>query len=303
MISREEKNKELQDELIWQERKEKYSKVILRILKISFWIFFFFFSSFLLLRYVGTNGLIVKEYGLSYHELPTSFSGLKIVHFSDLHFGNYLKEEQVTNVINQINRIHPDIIVFTGDLVDNDYPITEEEIEFLIQSFNHLETTIGKFSVKGEVDGTTYQKVISNTDFIELTDDYQLIYRDKNIPIVISGVDSTSSTFQNRLRYFEDENADSSLFHIVLTHEPDVVDSLLEKYSINLVLAGHSHNGQIVLPYIGGILRKNGAKNYYKPYYHINQCDLYISSGIGSSPYPYRFLNHPSINFYRIRSN
>ena len=80
-------------------------------------------------------------------------------------------------------------------------------------------------------------------------------------------------------------------------HEPDNI-----KYTsdFDLVLAGHSHNGQVKLPYIGAIFTPNGSKKYYDEYYKVNKSDLYISGGLGSSILNLRFFNKPSINLYRI---
>ena len=69
----------------------------------------------------------------------------------------------------------------------------------------------------------------------------------------------------------------------------------------NLILAGHSLGGRIKIPFIGGIINDKGANQYNKDYYKLKNSDLYISSGIGSNIYPYRFLNSPSINLYRLR--
>ncbi len=70
--------------------------------------------------------------------------------------------------------------------------------------------------------------------------------------------------------------------------------------NINLVLAGHSHNGQINIPYIKKLFLPEGSKKYYNNYYKVNNTNLYISSGLGESKINFRLFNKPSINFYRI---
>ena len=90
-------------------------------------------------------------------------------------------------------------------------------------------------------------------------------------------------------------------YKIILTHEPDITDEIIKKdNSVNLVLAGHSHNGQIRLPLIGALTTPNEAKKYYDNYYKIGNTHLYVSSGIGVSKVNFRLFNRPSINFYRI---
>ena len=89
-------------------------------------------------------------------------------------------------------------------------------------------------------------------------------------------------------------------YKIILVHEPDISDNIVDNYNVSLILAGHSHNGQIRLPVIGAMYTPPYAKKYYDEYYNIGNTDLYISSGIGVSTINYRLFNRPSVNFYRI---
>ena len=84
-------------------------------------------------------------------------------------------------------------------------------------------------------------------------------------------------------------------------HEPDKVVDLQNKY--DLILAGHSLNGQINIPLIKQLLLQKGSKKYYKNHYLINNTDMYISSGIGTTKFKYRLFNKPSVNLYRLTKN
>ena len=88
--------------------------------KFTFILILFFVIVFLYAKYIGTMGFITKEYTIYSNNLPTSFDGLKIVHFSDLHYNYAINEDKVTSVIEEINLIDPDIVVFTGDIIDKD---------------------------------------------------------------------------------------------------------------------------------------------------------------------------------------
>ena len=90
------------------------------------------------------------------------------------------------------------------------------------------------------------------------------------------------------------------MFTITLLHEPDSIDNILNTEHVDLALAGHSHNGQIRLPFIGALKTVNGAKKYKNEYYHIGNTDLYISGGIGTSDMKLRFFDRPSISIYRL---
>ena len=92
-------------------------------------------------------------------------------------------------------------------------------------------------------------------------------------------------------------------YKVMLVHEPDVSEKIVDNYNVSLILAGHSHNGQVRLPIIGAIYTPEGSRKYYDEHYVIDGTDLYISSGIGVSTINYRFWNRPSINFYRLNKN
>lgn len=251
-------------------------------------------------RYIGTTGLITKEYKVI-ADIEESYDGLKIVHFSDLHYGRILTEKRLNNLIDEINLIKPDIVVFTGDLIDQDAVLNNDDLNVLTKKISSIKAKLNKYAILGN-DDYNYDKekiktIFKNSDFIVLENESDIIYNENNDKIFIGGIDtnnidSYNSTFDN----INDIN-----YKIIIMHAPDYTDEILKNYNnINLILAGHSHNGQIRVPLIGAIFLPDNAKKYYDNYYKINETDLYISSGIGVSKYNFRLFNRPSINFYRI---
>ena len=95
---------------------------------------------------------------------------------------------------------------------------------------------------------------------------------------------------------------DEESYKIIILHEPDYTDEIIS-LNPNLILGGHSHNGQVNIPYLKKYFVPTGSKKYYDEHYLVNNTNLYISSGIGVSRYNFRLFNHPSINFYRINKN
>ena len=212
----------------------------------------------------------------------------------------------IKKIIKEVNLIKPDIIVITGDLIDKDATLTEKDISFLKDSLAKLESKYGKYAIYGNHDITysreKIEEIYKYSNFKLLVNDYDIIYGKRNEALFIGGLDSLLEGEQNiekTMSYFNDH--EDILYKILLVHEPDSTDNILEKYpNTNLILAGHSHNGQVRLPLIGAIYTPSGSKKYYDNYYKINETDLYISSGIGVSRINFRLFNKPSINFYRI---
>lgn len=254
-------------------------------------------------RFVSTSGLKVKEYKVTNSLISETYHGLKIVHISDIHYGSTIFEKQLEKLVNKVNEIKPDIVVFTGDLFTDK---KEYHKEGIIDKLGSIEAKLGKYYISGNHDKPIedYQDILDKSGFLNLDDTYDLIYDNSSEPILISGI---SSCFDNESDIgYKTEKLDNYLatvekpmYSILLLHEPDTID-MLDLSHYNLILAGHSHGGQVRLPFIGKIVTPHGSKKYYDAHYTVEDTELYISSGIGNSELNFRFFNRPSINFYRI---
>lgn len=274
-----------------------------RFLAITFIILLSIFGILLYSRYVATSGLITKEYVIT-TDIADSYDGFKIVHFSDLHYGRIITDQELKIISKEINLINPDIVVFTGDLIDDSIDIDNFNDEKLISFLSSVKAKYGKYAVRGNHDYVVYADKIRNlfidAGFTYLENSYDILYNESNDKIFIGGLDTSfydKDDLDKTLAY-QDENIS---YKIILTHEPDISDEIVSKdNTINLILAGHSHNGQVRLPFIGALMTPEKAKKYYDNYYKIQNTDLYVSSGIGVSKVDFRLFNRPSINFYRI---
>lgn len=278
---------------------------------ISLIIFISIICSILLYsRYVSTKGLIVREYKIIDEKITDNFHGLKIVHISDIHYGTTINKKELTNVVEKINSLHPDIVVLTGDLLDENVELPKNYEKEITELLSKIETTIGKYAINGNHDYKfkNFNTIIEQSGFINLNDNYDQIYKNGNNFILLSGI--STNMYENKkieeklenttnlLNNIPDEEK-KNIYKILLVHEPDVIDNI-NSIDFDLVLAGHSHNGQVRLPFIGSIKKVELAEKYYDEHYTINNTDLYISGGLGTSKVKFRFFNKPSINFYRI---
>lgn len=277
-----------------------------KVLKWLFIVIVFIIGIVLYARFVGTMGLTTKEYVIMDKNVPDNFDGLKIVHFSDLHYNRAISLNKVKSIVNEINDINPDIVVFTGDLIDRDAIISDNDYDELANILGNIKSKYGKYAVIGnhdyEKDKDGVIKVFHKADFKYLENSYEIIYNKENEKIFIGGLGNVTHNQEDiskMMEYFNDEGNKID-YKIILVHEPDIADNIVKDYKVNLILAGHSHNGQVRLPIIGAIYKPPYAKNYYDNYYNLDGTNLYISSGIGVSTVNYRLFNHPSINFYRI---
>ena len=93
------------------------------------------------------------------------------------------------------------------------------------------------------------------------------------------------------------ETSDDYDYNIVLSHEPDTFDTI-KSYNIISVFSGHSHGGQVRLPFIGAIYNINGARVYKEHHHYLNGTHLYVNFGLGATIIPLRFYNPSVLDVY-----
>ncbi len=298
MSSREEKNKDKQEHLESIERNETIKKGFILFLKITIIVLLIILLNVLYTKYISTLGIIVKEEAIYSSDISEDFSGLKVVQFSDLHYGSTIFLDEVKNLVKIINLRKPDIIVFTGDLIDENYKLSLKKQEQLTSVLGKLNASMGKYAVSGEEDDDDFLSILNQCNFNVLDNSSDVIYSSDNSTMTIVGL-SSKEINQNVEAAFTNTNPKD--FTITLVHEPDSADDILESHRSDLILAGHSHNGQVRIPKIEPFIRKEGAKKYPDEFYKLDNSKLYVSSGIGCSDFNFRLGARPSINFFRLR--
>lgn len=253
---------------------------------------------------------------LSFPNLPDSFEGLKIVQISDLHLGslnsNYEEMQQAVDIINGEN---PDIICFTGDLVNNFY---EETIGWE-KVFNKLNARLGKYSIMGNHDYGDYSKWPSpeakaanlrNIKIAHKRLGFKLLnnqsltieYNDDKIAMV--GVENWGHPpFP---RYGDLKKAQKNIqdipFKILMTHDPDHWDAeVVPESDIDLTLAGHTHGMQFGLEFKG--FQWSPAKYKFKRWaglYQRGKQFLYVNRGLGYLGMPARVGMPPEITIIEL---
>ncbi len=277
---------ELEEELEDEEEKAKRAPRIIRtLILITIIILVIFLIGYLLTRYVGNYGIIVKECPVYSNKINDDWNGTKIVQFSDINYNEY--RTNVKEVIQKINLTNADYVIYTGDLINKNYKVTEEDKNFLRTEISKINAT-NKYAIKGENDNEVFDEIFSNSDFqiLEPNEVYRLHSKRSYINLLVLNEN------------IENIPLDDEIYNIVLTHNPNNIDNILKVYHPDLLLAGHNLNGSINLP----LIRDLNMSKYNKPYYEINNTKIYVSGGIGNRDHEHRLFNHPSINFYRIRT-
>ncbi len=298
-MTREELNKQMHEEINEENKVKKNKGIIKFTIKSTIFLIVFFTLFYTYTTYVSTVKIGVREYRITNKKIPDSLNGLKIIHLSDLHFGSTMFNENVKEIEKITNKRKPDIVVFTGDLINKDYKLSSKEQEKLIKYLKGIDASLGKYAILGDQDDELVSTIFNQSDFTILRNEYELIYKNNNDSIMLIGLTAKDQDIDKAYSYFKEENHNSNIYTITLVHKPDSADEIVS-HPTDLILAGHSHNGNIRIPFINyPLYQYEGAKKYNQEYYKIGNTKLFISSGLGTTN-GFRLFCRPTINFFRI---
>lgn len=227
-----------------------------------------------------------------------------VVQFSDTHLGEYFSLYDLERVVNKINSLDADIVVFTGDLIDeaNKY----NQISDISGVLSKIKSKYGKFCIYGNHDYGSgayeyYSDIMKSSGFQLLVNNTVTININDKI-VNISGADDGiwgNIDYDKCMSKFSPET-----INILLLHEPDLIKGFLD-YPIDLTISGHSHGGQVYIPLYGPLVSTNYSDNYVKGLYEIENewgTRLFVSSGIGNTKVPFRLFNIPEIVNFQMKS-
>ena len=305
-MTREELSQDMQDEIFKEENRLKIKSIIITIIKWVIILVIVFILFILYTKNISTTGFIIREERVISKKLPQELNGLKIVQFSDLHYGSTVKNKELKKIVSMINETEADIVVFTGDLIDTKYKLKNKERENIINELSSINSNIGSYAVLGDEDNDDFLTILNQSNFVILNNMYDLVYYDNNNPILLSGISYSKddSVYYKAYDYYNDPNHNSNIFSVTLIHQPDTIYDLKDRFHSDLYIAGHSHNGNIRIPFIGSVINKTGSKKYHNEYYDLDGTPLYISSGLGTNnKLGIRLFCRPSISLYRLSNS
>lgn len=302
-MTREEINEAKQKEIFKEQNKENIKKTIKLFIKLTIIFMIVTTLFYTYTSYVSTTKIGVREYRITNKKIPKEFNGLKIIQISDLHYGSTMLLTDINKIKNLSNERKPDLIVFTGDFINKGKKLSPKEQEKIIKELKAMNASLGKYAILGDEDDETVSTIFNQSEFTLLKNEYDLIYKENNNPILLIGLTSSLSKNQdieNAYHYFQEEQHNADIYTITLLHEPDAVDNILNNHKSDLFLAGHSHNGYIRIPVLNySFFKQKGAIKYNKEHYSLDNSELYISSGLGTKK-GIRLFCRPSLNFFRL---
>lgn len=244
--------------------------------------------------------LQINEISFVDPSLPANFGGFRIAHVSDLH--NAIFGENNQQLLLQLENAQPDIIAFTGDMVDAVEPHPERTLALLREAAKIAPC----YYVTGNheprlPDFNAYLQALEDAGVTVLRGEAVTLTRDGQ-QLNILGVDDYTLFPGNNGQKCVDamiaqlETLPRDGFDVLLFHRPELAEQLWE-LDIELVLSGHAHGGQIRLPLLGGLYAPDQGylPEYDSGLYSFDDMSLILSRGLGNSSFPFRLNNPPEI--------
>ncbi|MCR8929353.1 metallophosphoesterase [Priestia megaterium] len=255
-------------------------------------------------KYIEPRRLQIVRHTITSKNIPKSFNGIKILQFSDIHLGLSYDLLQLEQLMVTINNLKPTLILFTGDLMDvpNEYP-HPERIPPILQ---RLQAPLGKYAIYGNHDhggyGTNiYKQAIEDAGFRLLVNEVDTVFMPDKSYIHICGLDDImlgNPQYEGTLGQLQPD-----IFSIAMIHEPDVAVKAAP-FPVDLQLSGHSHGGQIQIPFYGPLITPPFGTVYPEGMYEVgdSKMKLYVNRGLGTTRIPFRFLATPEITLFTLQS-
>ncbi|HYT83385.1 MAG TPA: metallophosphoesterase [Gemmatimonadales bacterium] len=247
---------------------------------------------------------VVTQHSLLFRNLPAGLDGLRIAHLSDVHAGIHMEREKMEAIVALTNRLRPDLILQTGDMID----ISRSYIPDYVRAFRDLRAPLGVVTVLGNHDRYTGEEAVVRG----VRDAGQVLVRNgvhvverNGAAMALAGIDDPHNWTADDPQQGDIDAAlqrappPAEAFTVLLAHRPGAFDGAVPR-GIPLTLAGHIHGGQLYLPVIGWSAGRLITK-YVMGHFQRGESQLYVSRGIGVVGVPIRVFVPPEIALLELR--
>ncbi len=272
--------------------------------------------SFLALSAASIGGLALYAGEISRHELsleqrtihlprlPDAFRGMRIVQISDFHYTEYTEPFFMREVVRQVNRLRPDIVFLTGDFVSFGpwgHAYARRHAPECAAILSGLECPL-RYAILGNHDvvvGSSYVVGPLHEHGIPVLVNRAIALERDGQRVWLAGLGSACEYKCHPERAITASIMNSKEALIVLAHEPDILPDIAH-YNADLMLSGHTHGGQVRIPFLPPLVLPPFGKRYVEGLFRYGPTQLYVNRGIGAVGLPFRFRCSPEITVLNL---
>jgi len=251
------------------------------------------------------NGFAVETVHLKLKRLPRAFSGFRVAQISDIHMGGWMNLDRLQHVADLITSQKPDVLTITGDFLKGRSftAASQQWISDLVRVLSPLGESIPSFAVLGNHDYWTnpdaVREMLRRCGITDLTNAVVTVTREDE-KLCFCGFDDIrhGNVRLNDVIAQLDENTAA----ILLVHEPDFADTSAATGKFDLQISGHSHGGQVVIPYFGPPVLPVSGRKYPGGLYKVGDMLHYTNRGVGTDTVALRINCPPEITVFVLES-
>jgi predicted MPP superfamily phosphohydrolase len=253
---------------------------------------------------ISRHEVSIEHVALTLPRLPDVFHGLRLVQISDLHYANFTEPFFIKRIVEHVNRLKADIVLFTGDYITNGLWAYEDITRFAYDCAAILSqvTCPIRYAVLGNhdyaVNHVMVEDALTTHNIPVLTNRSEPLERDgKRLWLAGIGDALTRNADLNRAIPAASRTGNEPV--ILLAHEPDILPSVAP-LGVDLMLSGHTHGGQIRLPFLPAMFLPVMGRDYVEGLFRMGNTQLYVNRGIGTVNLPFRFNCPPEITVFTL---
>jgi predicted MPP superfamily phosphohydrolase len=248
---------------------------------------------------VASEEIEISNHTIRIKNLPTTFDGLKLVHLTDIHHSKFVSFKDVSRMVELSNLQDPDVVLLTGDYIT----WSRKFIAPVAEALRGLKSRLGVYAVLGNhdvrVDADQVTQALKKAQIKVLRNASARIDL-KGDSLWIGGVDEYMYG-QSDIRKAM-SNVPRSQPRILLAHNPEILDEAAS-HRVDFVLAGHTHGGQIKIPYMRSLnIVTQPGREILEGFVRNGRTQMYISRGLGKVVVPVRILCPPEIPVFYLHA-
>ena len=241
------------------------------------------------------------EINITLPDLGKNFVNYRILNLTDVHLGQWVNPEYLSDLIDYVNTLNFDLATLTGDYFS--YVLDGYE-DSLKDSFKKLKAKDGKFGVLGNHDhwmgAEKIRKLFEESDIVDLSNDVCVLSKGED-KLNLAGVDSSTVCADNLDKVLAKLDDCPT---VLLAHEPDFANESSQTGKIDLQISGHSHGGQFIIPKVETTpFRGPNSTKYPVGLYKIRDMMQYTSKGLGTNSFRIRINCNPEITIITLKSD